>query len=38
MVKKMIDTCIKRRIEEPTIDMQAATWESVLKKKNLGKC
>ena len=28
----MIDTFIKRRIKEPTIDVQVATWGSVLKR------
>ena len=32
----MIDTCIKRKIEEPTIDMQTTTWGSVLKREGIG--
>ena len=33
----MIDTCIKRIIEEPAVEMQAATWGSVLKKEGIGR-
>ena len=33
----MIDTCIKRKIEEPTIDMQTTTWGSVLKREGIGR-
>ena len=29
--KEMVETGIKRRIEEPTIGVQAATWGNVLK-------
>ena len=32
----MIDTFIKRRIKEPTIDVQVATWGSVLKNEEIG--
>ena len=32
----MVDTGIKRRIEEPAIKVQAATWGNVLKREGIG--